>query len=101
MKSDIEIAQSTALLPIAEIASAAGIDAADLSPYGRTKAKVDHRLVRRLVAGAAADPSPEPVREPSGATAMSAGQGRQPGTELTQPRVEGRKQRRRGGRPES
>ena len=34
-KSDIEIAQSTEMLPIAEIAASAGIDDKYLEPYGR------------------------------------------------------------------
>ncbi len=40
MKTDIEIAQSTQLLPIAEIAEKAGIDEKYLEPYGRVKAKI-------------------------------------------------------------
>jgi formate--tetrahydrofolate ligase len=40
MRSDIEIADSTPLRPIAEIAAAAGIPADALEPYGRTKAKI-------------------------------------------------------------
>ena len=44
-KSDIEIAQSTEMLPIAEIAASAGIDDKYLEPYGRYKAKVDYNLL--------------------------------------------------------
>ena len=39
--SDIEIAQKTALSPIADIAARAGIPADALIPYGRYKAKID------------------------------------------------------------
>lgn len=48
MKTDIQIAQEAEVAPIAEIAQALGVADADLIPYGRTKAKLDHRLVRRL-----------------------------------------------------
>ncbi len=40
-KSDIQIAQEAQMLPIADVASKAGIDASFLEPYGHTKAKVD------------------------------------------------------------
>ena len=40
MRSDIDIADSTPLRPITEIAAAAGIPADALEPYGRTKAKI-------------------------------------------------------------
>ena len=40
-RSDIEIAQSTQMLPITEIAAKAGIDEEYLEVYGRWKAKVD------------------------------------------------------------
>lgn len=46
-KSDIEIAQATALRPITDIAREAGVDQADLEPYGSYKAKVDTRLLRQ------------------------------------------------------
>ena len=45
LPSDIEIAQSTELLSIYEIAKRAGIQEAYLEPYGRYKAKVDTRLL--------------------------------------------------------
>ena len=45
MKTDIEIAQSTTLKPIAEIAQAAGIDAKYLDPYGKYKGKIDPALM--------------------------------------------------------
>ncbi len=41
-KSDIEIAQSTPMLPIAEVAKTAGIDEKYLELYGRYKAKIDY-----------------------------------------------------------
>ena len=37
--TDIEIAQQAKMLPIAEIAAVAGIDADFLEPYGKYKAK--------------------------------------------------------------
>lgn len=48
MKSDIQIAQEAVMQPIAEIADALGLDTQALIPYGRHKAKVDHRLVKQL-----------------------------------------------------
>ena len=47
MKTDIEIAQGTELLPVARIAEAVGLPEENVSLYGRYKAKVDHRLVAR------------------------------------------------------
>ncbi len=44
--SDIEIAQSTVVAPITEIAKKAGIDEKYLEQYGRYKAKVDYNLLR-------------------------------------------------------
>ncbi|WP_308559532.1 formate--tetrahydrofolate ligase [uncultured Pyramidobacter sp.] len=41
-KSDIEIAQSTPMLPIEEVARGAGIDGKYLEFYGRSKAKIDY-----------------------------------------------------------
>ena len=41
-KSDIEIAQSTHMLPITEVARTAGIDEKYLELYGRYKAKIDY-----------------------------------------------------------
>ncbi|MFT8637377.1 MAG: formate--tetrahydrofolate ligase [Pseudoclavibacter sp.] len=40
-KTDIEIAQETPALPIAEVADRAGLAAEALEPYGRDKAKID------------------------------------------------------------
>ena len=45
MKSDIEIACNTPLLPIGEIAAQAGIPAENLNPYGHYMAKVDEHLI--------------------------------------------------------
>lgn len=44
--SDIEIAQSTPMQPIGEIAAVAGIHESYLEPYGRYKAKVDPKLLK-------------------------------------------------------
>ncbi len=46
IKSDIEIAQETEILPITAIAETAGIDRQYLEPYGNFKAKVDYRLLK-------------------------------------------------------
>ena len=46
--SDIEIAREADMLPIAEVASRLGIDADELIPYGRTKAKVEPSVGQRL-----------------------------------------------------
>ncbi|MFR1809271.1 MAG: formate--tetrahydrofolate ligase, partial [Pygmaiobacter massiliensis] len=48
MKTDIEIAQSTQMAPIAEIAAKLGLQEEEYAPYGRYKAKIDHRLVARM-----------------------------------------------------
>ena len=47
MKSDIEIAQEATLRPITEIAAGLGLDDADVIPYGRYKAKLNHRLAEQ------------------------------------------------------
>ncbi len=44
MKTDIEIARATPLLPIADVAAAAGIPTDMLEPYGRHVAKVPYAL---------------------------------------------------------
>ncbi|MCD8142937.1 MAG: formate--tetrahydrofolate ligase, partial [Clostridiales bacterium] len=41
MKTDIEIAQSTELYPIDQVAEQAGFDPALLEHYGKYKAKID------------------------------------------------------------
>ncbi|MDR1400272.1 MAG: formate--tetrahydrofolate ligase [Treponema sp.] len=46
MKSDIEIAQGTTLMPIAKIAAIAGIEEHYLELYGNYKAKVDYKYLR-------------------------------------------------------
>ena len=63
--SDIEIAQSCAMKPIADIAVTAGIDPEYLEPYGRYKAKVDYRLLQnsprpdgKLILVTAINPTP-------------------------------------------
>ncbi|MDO5603047.1 MAG: formate--tetrahydrofolate ligase, partial [Oscillospiraceae bacterium] len=48
MKTDIEIAQEARLLPVAEIAQKAHIPEDALSLYGKYKAKIDHRLIKKL-----------------------------------------------------
>ncbi len=66
MKSDIEIAQATPMLPITEVAKAAGIDEKYLELYGNTKAKIDyvklfkenHRPDGKLVLVTAITPTP-------------------------------------------
>ena len=45
MKTDIEIAQSTQMKPIQEIAKTAGVPEEYLEYYGRYKAKIDYRLL--------------------------------------------------------
>ena len=48
MLSDIEIAQSTTLRPIAEIAAGLGIQEDELELYGKYKAKINERAFARL-----------------------------------------------------
>ena len=48
VKSDIEIAQSAKLLPIAEIAKGLGLAEETWEPYGRYKGKVSARLLEEL-----------------------------------------------------
>jgi formate--tetrahydrofolate ligase len=48
MKTGLEIAQDAELRPIAEVASAAGIEEGELEPYGRYRAKVDLSVLERL-----------------------------------------------------
>jgi formate--tetrahydrofolate ligase len=50
MLTDIEIAQQTKLVPIAQIASGLGIQEEELEPYGRFKAKLNDSLYNRLAA---------------------------------------------------
>ena len=64
MKTDIEIAQSAAMLPIAQVAGKAGIDAGLLEHYGRVKAKIDIGPLRdrprkgKLILVTAINPTP-------------------------------------------
>ena len=64
MKSDIEIAQEALLRPITEIAAGLGLDGDHVIPYGRYKAKIDHRLAEaggrqgRLILVTAISPTP-------------------------------------------
>ena len=46
MKTDIQIAQEAVLEPISDVAASLGLDGESLIPYGKYKAKVDHRLVK-------------------------------------------------------
>jgi len=48
--SDIEIAQSTEMLPIEEVATAIGIDLKDIELYGKYKAKIDYNLYENMKA---------------------------------------------------
>jgi formyltetrahydrofolate synthetase len=48
MPSSLEIAQAATLLPIEEIAAAAGLQPEEVEPYGRTKAKIDLSVLDRL-----------------------------------------------------
>ena len=64
VKSDIEIAQSSEMLPIFEVAKRAGITENLLEPYGRYKAKLDARALAdkplrgKLVLVTAINPTP-------------------------------------------
>ena len=46
--SSLEIAQQAELLPISEVAAAAGLLAGEVEPYGRFKAKIDLGVLERL-----------------------------------------------------
>lgn len=46
--NDIEIAKSIELDKITEVAEKFGIPEEDLIPYGKYKAKVDNRLMKKL-----------------------------------------------------
>ena len=48
MKTDIEIAQENVKLPIAEVAASIGIDADDIEPYGKYKAKLSEELLTKI-----------------------------------------------------
>ena len=47
MKTDIEIAQEAKMKPIVDIAASLGLADEDVIPYGRYKAKVNHRLIHK------------------------------------------------------
>ena len=47
MLSDIAIAQAARMQPITEIAAKVGLTQDDIIPYGKYKAKVDHKLIHR------------------------------------------------------
>ena len=48
MLTDIEIAQQTEMKPIADIAADLGVQANEMEPYGRFKAKLNEALFRRM-----------------------------------------------------
>ncbi|MEG2595870.1 MAG: formate--tetrahydrofolate ligase, partial [Ruthenibacterium sp.] len=48
MKSDIQIAQESTLDTVASVAQKLGLADENLIPYGKYKAKVDHRLVKKM-----------------------------------------------------
>jgi formyltetrahydrofolate synthetase len=48
MPSSLEIAQQAELLPISEVAAAAGLLPGEVEPYGRFKAKIDLGVLERL-----------------------------------------------------
>lgn len=48
MKTDIQIAQETTMLPITEVAAAIGIDADDLELYGKYKAKISNEYLKSI-----------------------------------------------------
>ena len=54
--TDIEIAQSTAMEPVADVARSIGLAAEDLELYGQYKAKISMQKLRALQAQAA-DPA--------------------------------------------
>ena len=64
MKTDIEIAQEAKMRPITEIAAQLGLSDEHVIPYGRYKAKIDHRLIHdakkqgKLILVTAISPTP-------------------------------------------
>ena len=64
MLSDIVIAQAAKMLPIAKVAEKLGLTDEDLIPYGRYKAKINHKLIHsdrpdgRLILVTAISPTP-------------------------------------------
>ena len=79
--SSLEIAQAAQLLPITEVAEAAGIEEDELEPYGRYKAKVSHAVLDRLKDApdgkliAVTAITPTPAGEGKTTTAVSLAQG--------------------------
>ena len=78
MKSDIEIAQEAKMKPITEIAASLGLADEDVIPYGRYKAKINHRLIHKaskqgkmvLVTAISPTPAGEGKTTTSGGPAM-------------------------------
>ena len=64
MLSDIVIAQAAKMLPIAKVAEKLGLTDEDLIPYGRYKAKINHKLIHsdrpdgKLILMTAISPTP-------------------------------------------
>ena len=64
MKTDIEIAQEAKMKPITQIAAQLGLEDESVIPYGRYKAKIDHRLIHnakkqgKLILVTAISPTP-------------------------------------------
>ena len=64
MLSDIEIAQAAQMKPITEVAARLGLNKEDLIPYGRYKAKINHKLIHsdrpdgKLILVTAISPTP-------------------------------------------
>ena len=46
MKTDIQIAQEATMKPIREVAAGLGLTEDQIVPYGKYKAKIDHRLLK-------------------------------------------------------
>ena len=72
MKTDIEIAQEATMKPITQIAAQLGLADEDVIPYGRYKAKINHRLIHnakkqgKLILVTAISPTPAVHRGRSG-----------------------------------
>ena len=65
MKTDIEIAQESTMLPITEVAKTAGVDEKYLEQYGKYKAKIDYNILKensrpdgKLILVTAINPTP-------------------------------------------
>lgn len=80
MKSDLEIARSVELKPIPEIASDLGIPEDSLIPYGKTKAKISHRLAGKeqgkLILVTAISPTKAGVGKTTTSVGLGLGMGR-------------------------